>query len=161
MAKLSQRLSLARKWSTLILTNLLQWISLISDELRLRGEEGLGKRGDQWTTEVLSWEPRAFVYQSKEECEYLISLAKPHMVKSTVVDSQTGKSKESRFGCVQAQGLSLGEEGTKSLETTEKKNCRLHGDGIYVTSPVPAAFPGRGRHGDVSETFQRRRERHG
>ncbi|KAJ4901421.1 Uncharacterized protein Rs2_15372 [Raphanus sativus] len=25
-----------------------------------RGEEGLGKRGDQWT-EVLSWEPRAFV----------------------------------------------------------------------------------------------------
>ena len=35
--------------------------------------------------------------QSKEECEYLISLAKPHMVKSTVVDSETGKSKDSRF----------------------------------------------------------------
>ncbi|KAG2309857.1 hypothetical protein Bca52824_029605 [Brassica carinata] len=54
-----------------------------------RSEEGLGKRGDQWT-EMLSWEPIAFVYHnflSKEECEYLISLAIPQ--------SQTGKSKES------------------------------------------------------------------
>ena len=37
------------------------------------------------------------VDQSKEECKYLISLGKPHMVKSTVVDSQTGKSKDRRF----------------------------------------------------------------
>jgi hypothetical protein len=36
--------------------------------------------------------------QSKEECEYLISLAKPHMKKSTVVDASTGGSKDSRFG---------------------------------------------------------------
>ena len=35
--------------------------------------------------------------QSKEECEYLIDLATPHMAKSTVVDSKTGKSKDSRF----------------------------------------------------------------
>lgn len=35
--------------------------------------------------------------QSKEECEYLIELAKPYMVKSSVVDSKTGKSTESRF----------------------------------------------------------------
>jgi hypothetical protein len=34
--------------------------------------------------------------QSKEECDYLISLAKPHMKKSTVVDSATGGSKDSR-----------------------------------------------------------------
>lgn len=34
--------------------------------------------------------------QSKEECEYLIELAKPHMHKSTVVDSATGRSKDSR-----------------------------------------------------------------
>uniref|UniRef100_A0A7N0UIB2 procollagen-proline 4-dioxygenase n=1 Tax=Kalanchoe fedtschenkoi TaxID=63787 RepID=A0A7N0UIB2_KALFE len=57
-----------------------------------------GERGEQWT-EVLSWEPRAFLYHnflSKEECEYLIELAKPHMEKSTVVDSATGKSKDSR-----------------------------------------------------------------
>ena len=37
-----------------------------------------------------------FVTQSKDECEYLINLAKPHMQKSTVVDSATGKSKDSR-----------------------------------------------------------------
>lgn len=38
-----------------------------------------------------------FLWQSQEECEYLINLAKPHMVKSTVVDSDTGKSKDSRY----------------------------------------------------------------
>lgn len=37
-----------------------------------------------------------FSAQSKEECEYLINLATPHMRKSTVVDSDTGKSKDSR-----------------------------------------------------------------
>jgi hypothetical protein len=36
--------------------------------------------------------------QSKEECEHLIALATPHMRKSTVVDSATGGSKDSRFG---------------------------------------------------------------
>ena len=35
--------------------------------------------------------------QSKEEREYLITLAKPHMVKSTVVDAETGRSTESRY----------------------------------------------------------------
>lgn len=38
-----------------------------------------------------------FCFQSKEECEYLIELAKPHMQKSSVVDSTTGKSKDSRY----------------------------------------------------------------
>lgn len=36
-------------------------------------------------------------WQSKEECEYLINLARPHMKKSTVVDSKTGKSKDSTY----------------------------------------------------------------
>lgn len=40
--------------------------------------------------------------QSKDECEYLIELAKPHMEKSTVVDSATGQSKDSRFAQSQA-----------------------------------------------------------
>ncbi|XP_047317594.1 probable prolyl 4-hydroxylase 10 [Impatiens glandulifera] len=55
-------------------------------------------RKDQWT-EAISWEPRAFVYHnflSKKECEYLINLAKPNMEKSSVVDNETGKSKDSR-----------------------------------------------------------------
>ncbi|KAD7477101.1 hypothetical protein E3N88_00237 [Mikania micrantha] len=63
--------------------------------------DGIGNKRDQWT-EILSWEPRAFVYHnflSKEECDYLINLAKPHMAKSTVVDSKTGQSKDSRCIC--------------------------------------------------------------
>lgn len=42
-------------------------------------------------------DPLYIFHQSKEECEYLIELAKPHMEKSTVVDSTTGKSKDSRL----------------------------------------------------------------
>ena len=37
------------------------------------------------------------IIQSKEECEHLINLAKPYMHKSTVVDSATGKSVDSRL----------------------------------------------------------------
>ncbi|KAK8681531.1 hypothetical protein V6N13_053933 [Hibiscus sabdariffa] len=60
---------------------------------------GSGYRGEQWT-EIISWEPRAFLYHnflSKEECEYLIKIAKPFMKKSSVVDTKTGKRKDSRF----------------------------------------------------------------
>ncbi|RLM99552.1 prolyl 4-hydroxylase 1 [Panicum miliaceum] len=53
--------------------------------------------GELWTEE-LSSEPRASLYHnflSKEECDYLISLAKPHLKKSRVVDAETGGTKES------------------------------------------------------------------
>lgn len=49
--------------------------------------------------EVLSWEPRAFLYHhflTQVECNHLIEVAKPSLVKSTVIDSATGKSKDSR-----------------------------------------------------------------
>ncbi|ESQ53510.1 hypothetical protein EUTSA_v10027274mg [Eutrema salsugineum] len=61
---------------------------------------------ERWP-EVISWEPRAFVYhnflnmlflkycKTNEECEHLISLAKPSMVKSKVAYETTGVSKES------------------------------------------------------------------
>lgn len=49
---------------------------------------------DQLCVSYFNW-LRLFL-QSKEECEYLINLAKPHMQKSTVVDSATGQSKDSR-----------------------------------------------------------------
>jgi prolyl 4-hydroxylase len=61
------------------------------------GDEEDGN-GDRWL-EVISWEPRAFVYHNfltNEECEHLISLAKPSMMKSKVVDVKTGKSIDSR-----------------------------------------------------------------
>ncbi|KAK8580046.1 hypothetical protein V6N12_070334 [Hibiscus sabdariffa] len=99
---------------------------------------GLGKRGEQWT-EVLSWEPRAFIYHnllSKEECEYLIKLAKPHMTKSTVVDSKTGKSKDSRVRTSSGMFLRRGQD--KIIRDIEKRIADYtfipieHGEGLQV-----------------------------
>ncbi|XP_047325295.1 probable prolyl 4-hydroxylase 3 [Impatiens glandulifera] len=79
------------------------------------------KRGEQWV-EIISWEPRAFIYHnflSKEECEYLIDLAKPHMRKSTVVDSKTGKSKDSRVRTSSGTFLKRGKD--KTIMKIEKR----------------------------------------
>ncbi|KAL5122541.1 putative prolyl 4-hydroxylase 10 [Glycine soja] len=54
--------------------------------------------GERWV-EIISWEPRIFLYHNfltKEECEHLINIAKPNMRKSTVIESETGMSIESR-----------------------------------------------------------------
>ncbi|KAF5455719.1 hypothetical protein F2P56_025267 [Juglans regia] len=100
--------------------------------------EGLGDRGEQWT-EVLAWEPRAFIYHnflSREECEYLISLAKPHMKKSTVVDSTTGKSKDSRVRT--SSGMFLRRGRDKIIRDIEKRIADFsfipaeHGEGLQV-----------------------------
>ncbi|TQE07542.1 hypothetical protein C1H46_006862 [Malus baccata] len=83
--------------------------------------DGLGNRVEQWT-EVISWEPRAFIYHnflSKEECDYLINLAKPHMVKSSVVDSKTGKSKDSRVRTSSGMFLKRGRD--KIIRDIEKR----------------------------------------
>ncbi|NP_001131953.1 prolyl 4-hydroxylase 1 [Zea mays] len=85
------------------------------------GLETRGEKGEPWT-EVLSWEPRAFVYHnflSKEECDHLISLAKPHMKKSTVVDSATGGSKDSRVRTSSGMFLRRGQD--KIIRTIEKR----------------------------------------
>jgi prolyl 4-hydroxylase len=50
---------------------------------------------DKRWVEIISWEPRAFIHHNfltKEECEHIINIAKPHMRKSAVVDNITGKS---------------------------------------------------------------------
>ncbi|CAH2076579.1 unnamed protein product [Thlaspi arvense] len=68
-----------------------------SEERQSYGDEEDGN-GDRWL-EIISWEPRAFLYHNfltNEECEHLISLAKPNMVKSMVADVKTGRSKDSR-----------------------------------------------------------------
>ncbi|XP_072955504.1 probable prolyl 4-hydroxylase 3 [Typha angustifolia] len=97
-----------------------------------------GKRGEQWM-EVISWEPRAFVYHnflSKEECEYLIELAKPHMEKSTVVDAATGKSKDSRVRTSSGMFLRRGQD--KIVRTIEKRIADFtfipveHGEGLQI-----------------------------
>lgn len=102
---------------------------------RSEGDEG---RVEQWV-EVISWEPRAFVYHnflSKEECEYLINLAKPHMRKSTVVDSDTGKSKDSRVRTSSGTFLARGRD--KIIRDIEKRISDFtflpveHGEGLQV-----------------------------
>uniref|UniRef100_A0A5B7BPA0 procollagen-proline 4-dioxygenase n=1 Tax=Davidia involucrata TaxID=16924 RepID=A0A5B7BPA0_DAVIN len=100
--------------------------------------DGHDGRGDQWV-EVISWEPRAFVYHnflSKDECEYLISLATPHMQKSTVVDSKTGKSKDSRVRTSSGTFLARGRD--KIIRNIEKRIADFtfmpveHGEGFQV-----------------------------
>ncbi|KAH6820209.1 2-oxoglutarate and oxygenase superfamily protein [Perilla frutescens var. hirtella] len=103
-----------------------------------REGNGLGERGEQWS-EILSWEPRAFLYHnflSKEECEYLINLARPHMAKSTVVDSKTGKSKDSRVRT--SSGMFLRRGRDKVIRDIEKRIADYsfipadHGEGLQV-----------------------------
>ncbi|KAL9276389.1 hypothetical protein ACSQ67_026072 [Phaseolus vulgaris] len=83
--------------------------------------ESMVEKTEQWT-EILSWEPRAFIYHnflSKEECEYLIELAKPYMIKSSVVDSKTGKSTESRVRTSSGMFLKRGRD--KVVQDIEKR----------------------------------------
>jgi prolyl 4-hydroxylase len=92
--------------------------SIVHSTVVSDGDEG---RAEQWV-EVISWEPRAFVFHNfltKEECDYLISLAKPHMQKSTVVDSETGKSKDSRVRTSSGTFLARGRD--KIIRNIEKK----------------------------------------
>ncbi|XP_042016732.1 probable prolyl 4-hydroxylase 3 isoform X6 [Salvia splendens] len=102
------------------------------------GGEGLGERGEQ-RTEVVSWEPRAFIYHnflSKEECEYLINRATPHMVKSTVVDSETGKSVDSSVRTSYGTFFKRGQD--KVIRAIEKRIADYtlipveHGEGLHV-----------------------------
>ncbi|KAJ4841631.1 hypothetical protein Tsubulata_004931 [Turnera subulata] len=104
--------------------------------------EGVSKveeiREEPWV-EVISWEPRAFVYHNfltKEECDYLINLAKPHMQKSTVVDSETGKSKDSRVRTSSGTFLARGRD--KVIREIEKRIADFtfipveHGEGLQI-----------------------------
>ncbi|CAN4109802.1 unnamed protein product [Withania somnifera] len=102
------------------------------------GRRDDGGKGDQWT-EVISWEPRAVVYHnflSKEECEYLINLGKPHMKKSSVVDSATGKSTDSRVRTSSGTFLDRGQD--KVVRTIEKRIADFtfipveHGEGLQI-----------------------------
>ncbi|XP_061352237.1 probable prolyl 4-hydroxylase 10 [Gastrolobium bilobum] len=93
---------------------------------------------EKWV-ELVSWEPRAFVYHNfltKEECEYLINIAKPSMHKSTVVDSETGKSKDSRVRTSSGTFLARGRD--KIVRNIEKRIADFtfipveHGEGLQV-----------------------------
>ncbi|XP_051117931.1 probable prolyl 4-hydroxylase 10 [Andrographis paniculata] len=96
------------------------------------------ERKDQWV-EVISWEPRASVFHNfltNEECDYLISIAQPHMEKSTVVDSATGKSKDSRVRTSSGTFLHRGRD--KVVQRIEKIIADFtfipveHGEGLQI-----------------------------
>ncbi|XVF59846.1 hypothetical protein PTKIN_Ptkin07bG0308300 [Pterospermum kingtungense] len=95
-------------------------------------------RGEPWV-EVISWEPRAFIYHnflSKEECEYLIDLAKPHMEKSAVVDTKTGKKLDSRVRTSSGTFLPRGRD--EIIRNIEKRIADFtfipveHGEGLQI-----------------------------
>ncbi|KAJ7534181.1 hypothetical protein O6H91_13G082700 [Diphasiastrum complanatum] len=72
------------------------WLYLFAFLIRQRDD---GSKSAAPLLKIISWEPRAVIYHnflSDKECDHLINLAKPSMVKSTVVDSLSGASKDSR-----------------------------------------------------------------
>ncbi|BAT75340.1 hypothetical protein VIGAN_01318600 [Vigna angularis var. angularis] len=100
--------------------------------------EGEDEQGEQWV-EILSWEPRAFLYHNfltKEECDYLINIAKPDMQKSSVVDSKTGKSMDSRVRTSSGAFLTRGRDHI--VRDIEKRIADFtfipveHGEGLQV-----------------------------
>ncbi|KAJ1380029.1 Prolyl 4-hydroxylase, alpha subunit [Sesbania bispinosa] len=110
-------------------------LNSIARNTLIEGEDGAR---DHWV-ELISWEPRAFLYHNfltKQECEYLISIAKPNMQKSTVVDSETGKSKDSRVRT--SSGVFLPRGRDKIVRNIEKRIADFsfipieHGEGLQV-----------------------------
>ncbi|CAI0412343.1 unnamed protein product, partial [Linum tenue] len=71
--------------------------------------------------ELISWEPRAFVYHnflSKTECEHLISQAKPQLARSKVFCSETRMNIESRLS---NRTSSQGSVGSSNVVTDIEK----------------------------------------
>ncbi|KAL8246863.1 hypothetical protein R6Q59_008079 [Mikania micrantha] len=110
-------------------------VQRLTDAGRNDGSDG---RVSHWV-EVISWEPRAVIYHnflSQEECEHLIDTAKPYMEKSTVVDSVTGKSKDSRVRTSSGTFLHRGQDET--VRAIEKRISDFtflpieHGEGLQV-----------------------------
>ncbi|KAK7376169.1 hypothetical protein VNO78_35023 [Psophocarpus tetragonolobus] len=96
------------------------------------------QRGERWV-EIISWQPRAFLYHNfltKEECEYLINIAKPKMSKSAVVDEKTGKGVKSRVRT--STGTFLGRGSDKIVRNIEKRIADFtfipveHGEGLQI-----------------------------
>eukprot|EP00271_Cylindrocystis_brebissonii_P014476 TRINITY_DN35827_c0_g1_i1.p1 TRINITY_DN35827_c0_g1~~TRINITY_DN35827_c0_g1_i1.p1 ORF type:complete len:278 (-),score=42.73 TRINITY_DN35827_c0_g1_i1:390-1223(-) len=91
------------------------------------------------SVEVLSWSPRAFIFHNfltPKECLYLIQKAAPTMVKSTVVNSATGRSKDSRMRTSSGTFLRRGED--EVIRTIEERIAHHtfvpvdHGEGFQV-----------------------------
>ncbi|WJX94117.1 procollagen-proline 4-dioxygenase [Trifolium repens] len=76
---------------------------------------------ERWV-EILSWEPRAFLYHNflaKDECEHLINISKNSMEKSFVIDSKTGQNVESSVRTSSGTFLPIGYD--KIVRNIEKR----------------------------------------
>ncbi|CAI5468324.1 unnamed protein product [Closterium sp. Yama58-4] len=98
----------------------------------------------QWI-ELISWEPRAFLFHNfltAKECLYLIHKAAPNMVKSTVVDSDSGGSYSSKIRTSSGSFLSRGsDEVVTSIEKRISDFSHLpvdHGEAIHVLHYEPS-----------------------
>ncbi|EFJ34981.1 hypothetical protein SELMODRAFT_82355, partial [Selaginella moellendorffii] len=108
----------------------------------LREEVGEGKH-EPWS-EIISWTPRASLvhnFLTDDECDHLIRVAMPLMQKSTVVDSQTGGSRDSRVRTSSGMFLNRGQD--RVISEIEDKIAKLtfipkdHGEGIQVLHYEP------------------------
>ncbi|KAJ0659901.1 putative procollagen-proline 4-dioxygenase [Helianthus annuus] len=91
------------------------------------------------SVEMISWEPRAVIYHnflSKDECEHVINIAKPHMKKSTVIDKIKGEIEDKWFRTGYITNLERGQDET--IGAIEKRIADLtflpveYGEGFEV-----------------------------
>jgi len=89
--------------------------------------------------ELLSWEPRAFLFRdflSLEECDYLVEKAGPSMAKSTVVDNGSGKSVPSSIRT--SSGMFMRRAQDEIIEAIENRIAQAshippdHGEGLQI-----------------------------
>ncbi|XP_039141417.1 probable prolyl 4-hydroxylase 3 [Dioscorea cayenensis subsp. rotundata] len=151
MAKASWRSSDRWLWcilvSAVLLTLLMTFFLLfafnfdqddVSELIHNEKVDGIGERGEQWM-EVISWEPRIFIYRnllSNEECEYLIKLSLPRMQQSTVIDKNTGGNISSRQRTSSGMFLKRGHDSI--IQAIEKRIADFtfmpieHGEGLQI-----------------------------
>ncbi|KAI3470134.1 hypothetical protein Pfo_026797 [Paulownia fortunei] len=82
--------------------------------------------------EIISWSPRIVIFHnflSAEECDYLISVAKPYLQVSTVVDKRTGKGMKSKVRTSTGMSLITKDRKYPMIQAIEKR--------ISVYSHVP------------------------
>ncbi|RZB60731.1 putative prolyl 4-hydroxylase 10 isoform C, partial [Glycine soja] len=100
--------------------------------------EGENNRVKRWV-EVMSWEPRAFLYHNfltKEECEYLINTATPNMLKSLVIDNESGEGIETSYRTSTEYVVERGKD--KIVRNIEKRIADVtfipieHGEPLHV-----------------------------
>ncbi|KAG0521064.1 hypothetical protein BDA96_08G128900 [Sorghum bicolor] len=106
------------------------------------------KKATLWT-EDLSFEPRVRLHHnflSKNECDHLISLAKPHLRRSKVVDPLTGGGKDSSSRTSSGMFLKRGQDTI--VRTIEQRIAD------YTSVPIENGEPLQVLHYTVGQKFE-------